>query len=268
VAFEVLLHLATLASVLIVYWRRVTSVLAGMARGDRPSWRFAGLLVVGSVPAAVVGVAFHDFFERYFHSYLLVGMSFLLTAVVLWSTRWVREQATRDEVRLRNAVIMGVAQAVAIFPGISRSGTTITAALWGRVAPYPAAEFSFLLSVIAIAGSGLLEVAGAGASLGTVGPGHVWAFLGALVSGVLAIRFLVALLRRGVFHRFAPYCLAAGTALGVTTWWPLAQCASASHRGRTTARSELERRARRRGRARVGGNPGRSGEVAQRSHGE
>jgi undecaprenyl-diphosphatase len=210
VAFEVLLHLATLASVLIVYWRRVTSVLAGMARGDRPSWRFAGLLVVGSVPAAVVGVAFHDFFERYFHSYLLVGMSFLLTAVVLWSTRWVREQATRDEVRLRNAVIMGVAQAVAIFPGISRSGTTITAALWGRVAPYPAAEFSFLLSVIAIAGSGLLEVAGAGASLGTVGPGHVWAFLGALVSGVLAIRFLVALLRRGVFHRFAPYCLAAG----------------------------------------------------------
>jgi undecaprenyl-diphosphatase len=210
VAFEVLLHLATLASVLIVYWRRVTSVLAGMARSDGPSWRFAGLLIVGSVPAAVVGFAFHDFFERYFHSYVLVGMSFVFTAAVLWSTRWVRDQAARDGVSLRNAVIIGVAQAVAIFPGISRSGLTITAALWGRVAPYPAAEFSFLLSVIAIAGSGVLEAAGAGTSLGTVGPGHVWAFVGALVSGVLAIRFLVALLRRGVFHRFAPYCLGVG----------------------------------------------------------
>ena len=210
VAFEVLLHVATLASVLIVYWQRVTSVLAGMARGDRPSWRFAGLLVVGSIPAAVMGFAFHDFFERYFHSYLLVGTGFLLTAVVLWSTRWVRDQAMRDGVNLRNAVIIGVAQAVAILPGISRSGTTITAALWGRVAPHPAAEFSFLLSVIAIAGSGVLEAASTGASLGTVGPGHVWAFLGALVSGVLAIRFLVALLRRGVFHRFAPYCLGVG----------------------------------------------------------
>ncbi|NNG15693.1 MAG: undecaprenyl-diphosphate phosphatase, partial [Gemmatimonadales bacterium] len=210
VAFEVLLHVATLASVLIVYWRRVTSVLAGMARGDGPSWRFAGLLAVGSVPAGVVGFAFHDFFERYFHSYLLVGLSFTLTGVVLWSTRWVRTQATRDEVSLRNAVIIGLAQAVAIFPGISRSGTTITAALWGRVAPYPAAEFSFLLSVIAIAGSGVLEAAGAGASLGTVGAGHAWAFGGALVSGVMAIRFLVSLLRRGVFHRFAPYCLGIG----------------------------------------------------------
>jgi undecaprenyl-diphosphatase len=212
VAFEVLLHVATLASVLIVYWRRVTSVLAGMARGDRPSWRFAGVLAAGSVPAGVVGFAFHDFFERHFHSYPLVGLSFILTAMVLWSTRWghVREQATRDEVGLRNALIIGLAQAAAIFPGISRSGTTITAALWGRVAPYPAAEFSFLLSVIAIAGSGLLEAAGAGASLGPVGAGHVWAFGGALVSGIMAIRFLVALLRRGVFHRFAPYCLGIG----------------------------------------------------------
>ena len=210
VAFEVLLHVATLASVLIVYWRRVTSVLTGMARGDGPSWQFAGLLVVGTIPAAIVGFAFHDFFERYFHSFLLVGMSFLITAVVLWSTRWVRDPATRDGVTLRNAVIIGLVQAVAILPGISRSGITIAAALWGRVAPRAAAEFSFLLSVIAIAGSGVLEAAGTGASLGTVGPGHVWAFLGALVSGVLAIRFLVALLRRGVFHRFAPYCLGVG----------------------------------------------------------
>ncbi len=210
VAFEVLLHVATLVSVVIVYRGRIVNVLSGMARGDRSSWSFAGLLALGSVPAAIVGFVFHDFFERYFHSYRLVGVSFLVTALVLWSTRWVRARATRESVRPLDALVIGLAQAVAILPGISRSGSTISAALWGRVGPYAAAEFSFLLSVIAIAGSGVLELAGAGADLGTIGPGHVWAFLGALVSGILAIRFLVALLRRGVFHRFAPYCLAAG----------------------------------------------------------
>ncbi len=210
VAFEVLLHVATLASVLIVYWKRVSSVLAGMARGDRSSWGFAGLLALGSIPAAVVGVVFNDFFERYFHSYLLVGVSFLVTAMILWTTRWVRPNVAHGSLRPLDAVLVGLAQAVAILPGISRSGSTISTALWSRVAPYEAAEYSFLLSVIAIAGSGLLELAGAGSNLGTLSAGHVWAFFGALVSGIVAIRFLVALLRRGMFHRFAPYCAAAG----------------------------------------------------------
>ncbi len=210
ITFEIMVHVATLLSVIIVYRERIVSVLSGMVRGDRASWGFAGLLVLGSVPAAAVGIGFRGLVERHFHSTTLVGVSFLITALVLWSTRWTQAQSSRATVGPLDALAIGAAQAVAILPGISRSGTTIATALWGKIGPHPAAEFSFLLSVIAIAGSGLLEGLRLGIDPASIEPAYAWAFGGALVSGVFAIRFLVRLLGSGLFHRFAPYCVAIG----------------------------------------------------------
>lgn len=215
VTFEVMLHLATLLSVVIVYARRLTWIVRGMVIGEADSWRFAGRVVLASVPAAVAGLLFQDFFERQFDSLTVVGVDFLATALILWSTRWAPPSPAEQPVGTRSALLMGLAQVLAILPGVSRSGTTITAGLWSGSGARAAAEFSFIMAVVVIAGSGLLEarhmVGGGGLSVG-----EVWAFVAALVSGVAAIRLLVMLLRRGRFHLFAPYCAAVG--LG-TLWW-------------------------------------------------
>ena len=219
VAFEVSLHVATLLSVLIVYRLRVTQLLAGMVRADRDSWRYVGLLVLASIPAAVVGLAFKDFFEEAFDSYLAVGIDFLVTAAILFTTRWAMRRATEETISTRTAFGVGCAQAVAILPGISRSGTTISASLWAGIDPAKAAEFSFLMAVIAIAGSGLLEARHLSGAVDVFSAGFIWAFLGALVSGVVAIRSLVWLLRRRRFDLFAPYCAAMG--LFTLVWFVL-----------------------------------------------
>ena len=211
VSFEVLLHLATLLSVLLVYWRRVVWLVSGMARGQRDAWQFSGLLVVASIPAAIAGLLFRDVFEAQFESPTAVGIDFWITALVLWSTRWVAKADTEAPVRWQSAVAMGLVQVLAILPGVSRSGTTIAAAMWSRVGARAAAEFSFLMAVVVIAGTGLLEAMHLADQPLTIEWGVAWAFMAALVSGVFAIRFLVLVLRRGRFHVFAPYCAAVGS---------------------------------------------------------
>ncbi|KPK02124.1 MAG: hypothetical protein AMS20_12490 [Gemmatimonas sp. SG8_28] len=193
VVLEVLLHVATLLAVVIVYRERLVELMVGCVRGRAAAWRMVGLLALASVPAAVVGLALQDFFERAFDSLLAVGINFLITGCVLWSTRWAAP-STSEEV-----------------PG------AVAAALWFRVRPERAAEFSFLMALPAIAGAAVLELPHLSVGADGVGWGPLGVGFGAaLISGVFAIRFLVALLRRGAFHRFAPYCW--GLGLATVAW--------------------------------------------------
>jgi undecaprenyl-diphosphatase len=207
---EVGLHLATLLSVFVAYRVRIAALTRGLVTGERDSWRYAWLLLLASVPAAVAGLFFRDFFVESFDSGVSIGIQFLVTALILWATRPVADRATGHEITVAAAFLIGVAQAVAILPAISRSGTTIATALWLGIAPGPAAEFSFLMSIIAVAGSGVLEARHIPPGADLLAPGFVIAFVAALLSGIWAIRFLVALLRRGRFHGFAPYCAVVG----------------------------------------------------------
>jgi undecaprenyl-diphosphatase len=205
----VTLHVATLCSVLVVYGRRLWQIVIGTLRGSVPDRRYAVLLIVGTIPGAVLGALFHERFERAFGSLLFIGCAFVVTGLVLWSTRWAQVKA--QQLTVGGALQIGLAQAVAIFPGISRSGSTVSAALWRGLAPEDAAEFSFLLAVIIIAGSGVFEARHAGTNIGSVGALPLLAsFVVAFASGIWAIRFLVAMLRRGRFYVFAPYCVAVG----------------------------------------------------------
>lgn len=208
---EVALHLATLLSVLIVYRERVVNLTVGVVRRDAEAWRYVGLLLLASVPAGIVGVFFEDAIERAFAAPAVTGVLLLVTGGILWSTRRAVERATNDRIGWRVALIMGLAQAFAILPGISRSGTTITAGLWGRVDGETVAEFSFLMSVVAIAGAVLLQLGEVGDSITQVGAAPLLVgFIVALLSGIFAIRFLVWLLQRQAFYAFAFYVWAAG----------------------------------------------------------
>jgi undecaprenyl-diphosphatase len=220
VVVEVVLHVATVLAVVIVYRRRLHMLLTGLVRRDPQALRYIGLLAVGSVPAALVGIGLADFLERAFDSLLIVGCGFIATGLILWSTRWTSTTPTARTPSVAGAGVIGFAQALAILPGISRSGTTVATGLWLRIGPDEAAEFSFLLAIPAIAGAALLKAPELSAATADVGAGPLlMSFCMALVSGVLAIRFLVVLLRRRAFHRFAPYCWGIGA---ITVWWALA----------------------------------------------
>jgi undecaprenyl-diphosphatase len=211
VVVEVVLHVATLLAVVIVYWKVLWGLLRGAVSGDDAAWRYIALLAIGTVPAAAAGLLLEDFFERAFESLLLVGVNFLITGVVLWSTRVVVDRAQRPSPTAKGAIGIGLAQALAILPGISRSGTTVTAGLWLGVDAVRAAEFSFLLAIPAIGGAAVLQIPDLPAGMGSIGAFPLAAgFVAALLSGVFAIRWLIALLRKQAFHRFAPYCWGIG----------------------------------------------------------
>ena len=207
VAVEVVLHVATLLSVVIVYQQRLRQLARGALDRDHDAWRFIGLLALASVPAGLVGVFLEDQIERAFDAPAVTGVMLLVTGGMLWSTRRRRGAGSRAErPGAALALGIGIAQAFAILPGISRSGATITAGLWGRLPGERAAEFSFLMSIPAIAGAAVLQAAEIGESWRRVGGASLAAgFAAALVVGVLAIRTLVWLLRRQAFHAFAYY---------------------------------------------------------------
>lgn len=240
---EVALHVGTLLSVLIVYRKRLGILAAGAIRREPGAWRYLGLLLLASVPAALVGVFLKDAIEGAFGAPWVTGVMLLVTGFILWSTRRPGPEPIRiadggsdiaapvgaapaaaatsarslaadrpvDTITWKLALGIGLAQAVAILPGISRSGSTIAAGIWGRLSGEAAAEFSFLMSIIVIAGAALLELRHFGSSLQGVGAAPLLVgFITALVTGVLAIQSLVWLLRKQAFHVFAYYVWAAG----------------------------------------------------------
>jgi undecaprenyl-diphosphatase len=210
VLFEVAVHLATLFSILLVYRERVLALLKGAVARDAEALRYIGLLVVATIPAGLVGVLWKDAIESLFEMPEAPGIALLVTGAILWSSRGPLQRAEGVRPGWGTALLIGVAQAFALVPGISRSGTTVVAALWLGVEAREAAAFSFLMAVPAIGGAAVLQngdLAGGG------GPDWTVLLVGAAlaaVTGVLANRTFVALLGRRAFHQFAPYCRVVG----------------------------------------------------------
>jgi undecaprenyl-diphosphatase len=208
--FVVAMHVATLVSVLLVYRQRVLELTLGVLKWERSSVRYVALLALASVPAGVVGVFFGDFVEVLFASPWTVGVALSVTGMVLWTTRAAQKRrSTWGEVSASSAILIGLAQAFAITPGISRSGSTVAAALWLGVDAREAAAFSFLLSVPAIGGAALLQLPELAAGTPGISGGVLLsAAVAAAVTGVLAMRLLLSMLEKRTFHHFAVYCWA------------------------------------------------------------
>jgi undecaprenyl-diphosphatase len=211
VLFEVVVHLATLFSVLIFYRQRIVSLVSGALRGEAAALRYAGKLALATVPAVVAVLAAGSFIEAQFESPLVAGVCLLATGGILWTTRRTAPSAHTDEPGWGAAFGIGCAQVLALLPGISRSGTTVAAALALGVSPVAAAEFPFLMSVVAIAGAAVRSIP----ELTAVPADQAGALLAAaavaLVSGVAAIWLFVRLLRSRAFYRFAYYTWGAGS---------------------------------------------------------
>lgn len=210
--FEVAVHVATMVAILIVYRERVRDLIVGMVRGDGSAWAYVGKLGLATLPAVGVALAFPAWIERSFASPVVAGVCLLVTAGVVWTIRSTQPRATGGVPGWAAALAIGCAQACAILPGISRSGATLAVALALGVAPAIAAEFSFLLGTIAMAGAAVLilpEIAAVRVELFPLVIGCATA----LVSGVGAIVVFLRLLEHRNFHFFAYYLLLAGTGL-------------------------------------------------------
>ena len=213
VQFEVAVHVATLVSVLVIYRGRLIELLYGTLRRDGHACRYVGLLVLATLPAVIVGVFFGDAVEGLFESPYVPATAFLVTGAILWSTRRALGREVWKPPTWGVALLIGFAQAFALVPGISRSGTTVAMALWLGVAAEEAAAFSFLMAIPVIAGAAVLQAPDlASQGLTLSGAALAAGSIVAAVTGILAIKAFVALLARKTFHRFAIYCWALGAA--------------------------------------------------------
>ena len=210
---ETVLHAATLLSVVIVYRARIGALLVGIARADRDQLGYAGLLLLASVPAAIAGLGFGGFFEGLFDRPWIAGAGLLMSGCVVWTARRALARGPAGNPGVVVALLMGLSQAVAIVPGVSRSGTTVVAALWRGVSPQEAAAFSFLMSVVAVGGAALVKLPDVMAAGGPLSPAVLGAGgVAACATGVAAIRIFRAMLANRSFHVFAPYLWVAGAA--------------------------------------------------------
>ncbi len=212
VTFEVVLHLATLCAVLWVYRARVAEIAGGVLTGDRDALSYAGLILLSAIPAGLVGVLGRPLFEGAFDSPVLAAGMLLVTGVFVWTIRTTDSDTGRLRPNAGDSIWIGCAQAVAILPGISRSGATVAMGARLGIDVVRLAEFSFLMSIPVILGASLLQIGELGRAPGLGAGTLAVGFAIAAVSGVAAIRLFVKTLRDGTFHRFAYYCWTVGAA--------------------------------------------------------
>jgi undecaprenyl-diphosphatase len=222
--FDTVLHWGTLVSILLVFWRDLWAIfvatLGSITRRSLadPNARLGWFIVAGSIPAVVFGLFLKDFFEELSSSPLIAGIFLLVTAALLAGSEMIaqRRQPTGEieDMRLSQAVLIGFAQVAALAPGLSRSGSTIATGLATAIRREAAARFSFLLGTPAFFGAALLLLVDAlGEDAAAVRAQLPMMAVGAVVSaivGYIAIRGLLAYLRRRSLYLFAVYCLVVG----------------------------------------------------------
>ncbi len=203
-AFDVALHLGTLLALLIYYWREWLDMGLSLAIGNRLPRRLLYLLIVASVPGAIIGVLLEKQAETIFRSPPLIAATMTTLGLFLWiGDSYGSKKRHIEDLTVLDALLIGLSQALAIIPGVSRSGATITTARVLGIDRADAANFSFLMATPIIAGAGMLEAhklfhTGLAAQLR-------WGFAAATVFGLLAIAGLLRFLRAHSYRPFAIY---------------------------------------------------------------
>lgn len=220
--FTVAVHVATVLSTLVILWKEIVWILKGLFKWDgamNAEQRYALAIVVSMIPVGIVGVFFKDYVEEIFGAGLMVvGCCLLLTALLLIFSYYARPRQ-KENISLADAFVIGLAQAAAVLPGLSRSGSTIATGLLLGNKKEQLAQFSFLMVIPPILGEALLDILKAmsqGSEAATAGIG-TWpllaGFLAAFLSGCLACKWMIGIVRRGKLIYFGIYCAVVGLLL-------------------------------------------------------
>ena len=209
--FTVVVHFATALSTIVVFRKDISEILRGLFKFQwNEETQFVSKIVLSMIPAAIVGVVFAEELESLFDGQILfVGCMLVLTAVLLFLAD--KAKFTNQPVTFGQALIIGIAQAVAILPGISRSGATISTSVLLGIDKGKAARFSFLMVVPLILGKIAKDILDGGLSLETEGIGYLSAgFLAAFIAGIIACTWMIKLVKNSKLSYFSIYCLIVG----------------------------------------------------------
>ena len=234
--FDICVHLGTLVAVIIVFRQEIIKIISALLQlislgGPKekfiqkvesdPELKMAALIVIGSIPTAILGLLFAGIADRLFSSTLITGLMLMVTGLLLWLTRKAERHtaaASSNRLTVGKAFIIGIVQGLAIIPGISRSGSTISAGLLLGVDRETAARYSFLLSIPAIVAAGLLSLKDGFSQTDPV----IWiSLLGAVTAALVgygALKSLLHMVKKGRLHVFAPYCWLVGILAILFSW--------------------------------------------------
>lgn len=222
--FDVVVHVATVLSTLVVLWKEIAWVFKGLFRkvernGEvigNAQQRYALCILVSMIPVGIVGVFFKDYVEEIFGSGLLVVGCMLLITAALLAFSYYAKPRQKEEISYKDAFVIGLAQAAAVMPGLSRSGSTIATGLLLGNKKEQLAQFSFLMVIPPILGEALLDVlkvinSGVGPAVGNLSFSALLAgFLAAFLAGCLACKWMIDIVKRGKLIYFAIYCAIVG----------------------------------------------------------
>jgi undecaprenyl-diphosphatase len=219
--FTIAVHVATVLSTLVILWREIAWLLRGLVDTKAPllspERKYILAIVISMIPIGIVGVFFKDYVEAIFGSGLLiVGFSLIITAALLTMSYYARPRQ-KEEISLWQAFVIGLAQSLAVLPGLSRSGSTIATGLLLGVKKEKMAQFSFLMVIPPILGEALLSILeaakdGAEAAVGSISMSALLiGFVAAFVSGCLACKWMVSIVKKGKLVYFGVYCAIVGS---------------------------------------------------------
>ena len=227
--FTVMLHVGTLISVFFMYWQDIFDLVKelfitigdlvtgkGLRLNERPTRKLGLLIITATIPTAIIGFAFNDFFEGLYANIIFIGIGFMITGTMMFlSEKFGSNSRDLEHMNFRNAIFIGLLQGVAICPGISRSGSTLVGGLTTGLKRDFAVRFAFLISIPAIMGSALIEGKNAleeGIDLAIIGP--VLAGMAvAAVSGVIAIKAMIKVVSDRKLKYFSYYVWVLGVAV-------------------------------------------------------
>tara|TARA_B110000483_G_C18078807_1_gene497235 strand:+ start:268 stop:1059 length:792 start_codon:yes stop_codon:yes gene_type:complete len=206
--FELLLHLGTLLAVFIVFWKKILDITLGLFKGEKEAIHYTLMVVLASIPTAAIGFTFEKKVAFLSTQPLVVCSLLFLMGIALYSTKKAPAVNHDNPITWGQALIIGTLQGVAILPGISRSGSTITTALWLKVDRKAAGEFSFLMSIPVIGGACLLKIKDA-VEAGIIGDSlqiiPISGVAVSFVSGLISLVYLMKFIQKGKLYQFAYY---------------------------------------------------------------
>lgn len=224
--FALLVNTASLIAVLIIYREDIQRLIVNGLRffkvKDEETTRdfmFIVYLVVATIPAAIIGLLFQDTIDDYLSTIVTVGITLVITGVALWLIRDIHGKRKDGNMTMKDAIIIGLAQSVALIPGISRSGATIVAAMARGINQETALRFSFLLFIPISLGGAVLSISDIlnDDNLATLAVPYIMAFIGSLIASYFSLKWFMNIMAKGQLKYFAIYCFIVGP-LVVLAW--------------------------------------------------
>jgi undecaprenyl-diphosphatase len=213
ISFDVFLHLASIFAVMIIFWK---DILKLFDLRKKENFRYIYLIIIATIPAGIIGYLFKETIGGFFSSMIYLGIFFMISGILVYSTKFSREK--KENINFLDSVFIGIFQAIAILPGISRSGATISSSMHRGIKKEEAVKFSFLMAIPVVLGASFLELK----NLNVSGVSYfvlILSFFITLIVSLVAIKTLMRIIKSDKFYLFGIYNFLLGVLVLALSFW-------------------------------------------------